>query len=203
MSNNMALRNYSSIVSIETLMARLDLIDPSAEFDAQLILDLRSRKRGNFLKTGGESVDKQMAYLRQYKMRFEANEEIYFKIWDKSREAYQGVVRFTELSSGGKFNWESFVVYENCSPMMPIDVMLSTYQFGFEFFNKQVCGPWQVDRRHNQMMRIHEFIGMYNYSDCNAEDESYFWIEVNLKPYLDKIVRFKKMGLGIKEIKWK
>jgi hypothetical protein len=183
-------------------MAKLDLIDPGSETDAQLILDLRSRKRGNFLKIGSGLISDQLAYLQDYIKRFEANEELYFKIWDKGQGAYKGVVRLTELNSDKKFNWESFVVDEHCTPMMPIDIMISTYQFGFDFFDKKVCGPWAVDRRHDQMMRIHEFVGMYNHSEHNKTDELYFWIEVGFDSYMNKIDRFKALGLGIKEINW-
>lgn len=193
---------FCSVDTIETSLAILHPVDATSKADAKLILDLRARKRGNFLKAGGGSVADQLAYLQLYQHRFNAGEEIYFKIWDKVKASYEGVVRFTELNSGGKFNWESLVVSETCSPMVPIDVMLATYQFGFEYFNKTVCGPWAVDRRHEQMMKIHDFIGMYNHSEDKSADQQYFWIEVKRQAYEEKVGRFQAMGLGIKEIKW-
>jgi hypothetical protein len=194
--------NFSDAIRIETSLATLHPVAPGSENDAQLIINLRSRKHGNFLKSGSHSVVDQLTYLKDYKKRFEAGEEIYFKIWDKSKNAFEGVVRLTELTSGSKYNWESLVVSETCTPMVPIDVMLAAYQFGFEYLNKKVCGPWAVDRRHERMMRIHKYIGMYNHSNSRPLDENYHWIEVKRDAYMKTVNRFRAMGFGIKEIKW-
>lgn len=193
---------FSDFIKIETTLAALHPVAPRSEHDAQLIINLRSRKHGNFLKSGSNSVVDQLNYLKEYQKRFAAGQEIYFKIWDKSKNAFEGVVRLTELNSGSKYNWESLVVSENCSPMVPIDVMLATYQFGFEYLDKKVCGPWAVDRRHERMMKIHQFISMYNHSNSKPLDENYHWIEVKRDAYMKRINRFRAMGFGIKEIKW-
>jgi hypothetical protein len=172
-------------------------IDPFSLKDAELICTLRARQSGNFLRHTNEGIDEQIEYLKSYAERNKLNEEIYYKLWDRQRDTYNGVVRLTEIKQETKFNWESLVFSDDCSPMAPIDVMIAIYKIGFEVLGREKCGPWDVDKRHEKMMKIHEFCNMYS---IEGEDAHYFHVAVNKEKYLAEINRFEKLGLG--EIKW-
>ena len=161
--------------------------------DAQLIVDLRSRESDNFLRPSSRDLNTQVAYLSDYFKRNQLNKEIYYKLMDKSKKDYNGLVRLTELNKKNVFNWESLVFSENCSPMAPIDVMISIYKIGFEFLNRSKCGPWDVNKKHKKMMKIHEFCKMFSIENTNDE---YHQVSVNKGDYLSQINRFDKLGLG-------
>lgn len=181
----------------ETNHVVFEPINPSSLSDAQLILDLRSRESNNFLRKSSGDINSQIQYLKTYHKRNKLNYEIYYKLKDKTREEFNGVVRITELNNVNFFNWESLVFSEDCSPMAPIDVMISVYKIGFELLKRSQCGPWDVDKRHKKMMKIHDFCNMYS---ILSEDENYYHVAVLKKKYLSQISRFEKLGLG--NIKW-
>ncbi len=191
----MQLSQLFNLKQIETFTSFLVPIIYDNDEDAELILELRKRKSDNFLKTTSFNITDQKLYLEKYIIRNKKYEEIYFKIFDKVKKDYKGVVRITELLSKENYNWESFVVAEDCTPILPIDVMISIYQIGFEYLDKEKIGPWCVNKEHKKMMKIHEKCNMY----CHEfEDNNYFWISVKKTDYFDNVSKFKKMGLGIK-----
>ena len=49
-----------------------------------------------------------------------------------SKNTFNGIVRLTELNKTNKFCYESMVVKENISPVVPTDVVLAIYTIGFE-----------------------------------------------------------------------
>lgn len=162
------------------------------ESDAEFICNLRNEKRDdNFLKKTPDNVDAQIDYIRNYKKRFNNFEEIYFKILDNKNNKACGLVRLTEILNNDIFNWQSLVVATNSSPNIAIDSMLMIYRIGFEFLNKKVCGPWEVDKNFIKMIKIHNFIKIAKMSDSN---EKYFLFSVNIDDYKNNIERFKKMN---------
>lgn len=181
----------------ETKYILFSPIDPLSREDAKLILNLRSRQSGNFLRKTSGGINEQLEYLKLYRERNELHEEIYFKLKDKQKDSFNGVVRLTNLNDEEIFNWESLVFDENCTPIAPIDVMIAIYRIGFEILKRKKCGPWDVDKRHEKMMKIHEFCNMYS---IDSQDKQYFHISISMENYFAKISRFNKLGLG--RINW-
>ena len=190
-------KNFSKInflnSSFETNHVVFKPINPILKSDAELILKLRSRESSNFLRHSSGGLKNQIAYLEKYSVRNELNQEIYYKLKDKIKNKYNGVVRITELDNDDVFNWESLVFSEDCSPMAPIDVMISVYRIGFEYLKRVKCGPWDVDKRHVKMMKIHDFCKMYSIEDQN---EDYYKVAVTYENYFSQIQRFNKLGMG-------
>ena len=165
-----------------------------SESDADLIIRLRGRSKSNHLKPGSSNTSDQLKYLKKYNYNFIKKKEIYYKIFDINKNSYNGLVRITELDNKKKFNWESLVFAEGCTPMAPIDVMMCIYKIGFDFLDRDICGPWAVDKKHIEMMKIHDFCKMYTLS--SKKDENYYWMYVEKKDFHREIGRFDSMGLG-------
>ena len=89
---------------------KLAKINSKSEDDDSFIISLRNRKLNNFLKKSSNSLQDQMNYLKSYQLDFDRGKQIYFKIFDISKNTYNGVVRFTELDEMHKFGYESMVV---------------------------------------------------------------------------------------------
>jgi hypothetical protein len=172
---------------------KLTKLNSKSEDDANFIINLRNRKLNNFLKISSNSLQDQMKYLTNYQFKFDRGEEIYYKIFDISKNTYNGVVRFTELNGTDKFGYESMVVKEEISPLVPTDVVLAIYSIGFEKLGKESCGPFPVTKENIRVLKWHEKIGM---TEIVNKDENYFYLEVSSKNFFRAIGKFNKIGLG-------
>ncbi len=160
--------------------------------DAQLIYDLRTNRKDSFLKATGGTAQDQKKYIEGYLQRFKNREEIYYKILDLKTQKFSGILRITELNDEKVFNWQSFVVSETTSPNVPIDAMLMVYRIGFEFLERETCGPWLVDKEFIKMIKIHDFIKMAKI--VGEEGEKYHLFAVKKSDYEQNITRFMKMS---------
>jgi hypothetical protein len=173
---------------------KLAKIDSKDEKDAEFVLALRNRKLNNYLQISSITLQEQMNYFNNYQLEYDRGEQIYYKIFDISKGIFNGIVRFTELDKIDKFCYESMVVKEDISPMVPTDVVLSIYKIGFEKLNKKSCGPFPVSKKNIRVLDWHEKIGMTKIID---EDEEYFYLEISTSNYFKNIEKYNKLGLGI------
>jgi hypothetical protein len=169
------------------------MINPDCEQDANFVIELRNRKLNNYLRTSNISLNDQMNYFKKYQLDFERGEQIYYKIFDVSRNTFNGIVRLTELNKKNKFCYESMVVKENISPMVPTDVVLAIYTIGFEKLFKRSCGPFPVSKKNIRVLDWHKKIGM---TEIINEDNEYFYLEISSENYFNTIEKYKKLGLG-------
>lgn len=172
---------------------KLAKINSKSEDDASFIISLRNRKLNNFLKKSSNSLQDQMNYLKSYQLDFDRGKQIYFKIFDISKNIYNGVVRITELDEMHKFGYESMVVKEDINPVVPTDVMLAIYNIGFEKLERLSCGPFSVSKKNIRVLQWHERIGMTEIVD---EDKEYFYLEISSENYFEIIRKYNKIGLG-------
>lgn len=173
---------------------RLALIDPNSEQDASFVIELRNRKLNNYLRVSNITLNDQMNYFRKYQLDFERGEQIYYKIFDVSNNTFNGIVRFTELNKVGKFCYESMVVKEDISPVVPTDVVLSIYKIGFEKLGKKICGPFPVSKKNTRVLKWHKKLGM---TEVINEDNEYFYLEISSKNYFNNVQKYNKLGLGL------
>ena len=172
---------------------KLIKLNSKSEEDANFVIGLRSRKLNNFLKESSSSVKDQMNYFDNYQLEFDKGTEIYYKIWDISKNTYNGIVRITELNEIEKFCYESMVVKEGISPVVPTDVVLSIYHIGFEKLGKGLCGPFPVSKNNVRVLQWHKKIGMTEIVD---EDREYLYLEISSNNYFAAVGKYKELGLG-------
>lgn len=169
-------------------------INSNSEEDASFVIALRNRKLNNYLRTSSISLSQQMNYFKNYQLEYDEGEQIYYKIFDVSKNSFNGIVRFTELNKVGKFCYESMVVKEDISPVVPTDVVLSIYKIGFEKLGKKICGPFPVSKKNTRVLKWHKKIGM---TEIINEDNEYFYLEISSKNYFNNIQKYNKLGLGL------
>jgi len=163
--------------------------------DADYILKLRTEDReDNHLMSTENSLQKQKEYLTFYKKRFELQEEIYFKVFDVAKKQFLGFVRLTEIQSKTSFGWESAILDKSSSPNLFIDLMLMIFKIGFDYLDRDICGPWKVKKEFKKMMKIHEIIGM---AEILTENEDFYAVIVRKDRYKEKANYFKRKNLGI------
>lgn len=161
--------------------------------DAEFIYKLRTTRKDSFLKPTSGGVGDQKKYLEGYLQRFNNREEIYYKLYDPKLQKFVGILRLTEIDQDNVFNWQSFVVIEDSSPNVPIDAMLMVYRMGFNYLNRQICGPWEVDKQFIKMIKIHKILDM---AKIVSEKDKYYLFSVEHQNYEKNIGKFLKMGYG-------
>jgi hypothetical protein len=162
--------------------------------DSEKILKLRLEERDdNFLMATDDNLERQIEYYHNYKTKFDRKEEIYFKIFDVSRNDFSGFVRLTNINSKIDFNWESAILDKKSSPNLFLDLMLIIYSIGFNVLGREVCGPWRVKKDFKKMMKIHALVGMV---EIAYEDEEFYYVQVKKRTYEQKIKYFSKKHLG-------
>jgi hypothetical protein len=165
--------------------------------DAELIYNLRTKRKENYLKITTGNIEDQVTYIKNYLEKFKQKKEIYYKLFDHKTKKFSGALRLTELEKEKNFSWESFVVSEDCTPIATLDGMLIIYRLGFEFLNRDICGPWAVDKEYKRVINLHKIIGMAKLVDA---DEKYFYYSILKKDYEKKIEYFLKLNIGIFKI---
>ena len=102
--HNMLNTDVFTISEFQTCHSILVPIQPDSIEDAKLIVDIRSRKKGSFLKETPDNHLEQVRFLNSYRFRNIQHDEIYFKVFDKEKNEFNGLVRITDLKKSQIFN---------------------------------------------------------------------------------------------------
>ncbi|MCF8462922.1 MAG: hypothetical protein K9G11_03340 [Rickettsiaceae bacterium] len=161
--------------------------------DAQLLFNLRSKRKNNFLNSIYGGVQEQAEYITKYLNNKNIDEEIYYRIKDKSSLVI-GFVRITKLNYKDIFSWESYILEEGVNPIIAYDVMLIIFKIGFQYLHKKKCGPWMVKKIAHNIMKFHKNVGM---AKVIKEDENEILMQVLASDYNKNISYFEKRKIGI------
>jgi hypothetical protein len=163
------------------------------ESDSSAILNLRTSDRSRTLNEVSDQLSDQVAYMRNYRKRFEAKEEIYFGISTHNSEHLVGLVRLTNLNDPLMFNWASLVFAADSPPIVPIDAIIATYTIGFDVLGRASCGPFPVRDDVPRVLALHHKIGM---SIVVGRDETTTYLLTTAQLFREKVGRFRAMGVG-------
>ena len=166
---------------------------PVLQSDARLIYDLRHSKRGSWLKPTSTDIRDQEKYLKDYLIRFEDNDEVYYVIRDLKLGLDLGVTRITKLNEPEIFGWEGLIISEEASPGVAIDLVYSIYKIGFELLGKKLCGPWGVRKDSERVIRLHQVMGI---AEIVSEDEVYWFYHVTSESFFRSQRYFESRGFG-------
>jgi hypothetical protein len=165
---------------------------PAQVEDVPFIFDIRHSQRGQWLNATSPDIADQYVYFDNYLKRFEQNDEIYYMINDKRQNRDVGIVRLTRISETRGFGWEGLILEPDATPGCAIDLSASIYSIGFDWLNREECGPWKV-RKGNGVMRMHTFMGV---ARTVGEDEDHWLVSVQRADFDDGIGRLRKRGFG-------
>lgn len=165
---------------------------PAQVEDVPFIFDIRHSQRGQWLNATSPDIADQYVYFENYLKRFDADDEIYYMINDKRQNRDVGIVRLTRISERTGFGWEGLVIDSEATPGCAVDLSASIYSIGFEWLNREECGPWKV-RKGNSVMKMHAFMGV---ARTVGEDEHHWHVSVQKEDFLNGIERLRKRGFG-------
>ena len=166
------------------------------ETDNKIIYNLRKvSDESNLLYQKDYSLEAQKEYFRKnYLNNRKKRREIYFKINPISNLIKtNGFVRITNLQNFSNFSWDSLIVANQSPPWFAIDITLSIYSLGFDYFKKKKCGLWTVPKKGLRVKNFHLKMGL---AKIVKEDENFFYFNVSKKDYKNKIVDYKKLNIG-------
>lgn len=166
---------------------------PMTVDDVQYIFDIRHSARGRWLNTTSPDIGDQYIYFEKYLERFHDDDEIYYMIRDKRREQDTGIVRMTRLSESVGFGWEGLVLEEETTPGCAIDVAAVVYSMGFDWLNRETCGPWKVLKSNTRVMRMHQMMGV---ARAIGEDETNWLVSVTRENFYSGIQSLRRRGFG-------
>ena len=177
------------------LRTHFSILSELKEPDIEQIINIRNKRKNNFLYKISDSIEEQIVYFRSYKKRQEKEGEIYYKLYDKNQpNTICGLVRIVKIYQIDSFSWESFILKEGTNPILAYDVPLTIFSIGFDFLKKKTCGPWNVPLKANNIMKFHKNIGMASVIDTTNQ---FYVMSIEYDNYIKRKNFFQKKKIGI------
>ena len=177
-----------------TFKTKFCMYTPIELSDSKSIVDIRTGRDDSALKKIKFSIADQNLYYKSYYEKFVKNQEIYYKISLVNDKTPLGLIRITELNEEYRFNYHSLIFKVITPPFMPIDSIFSMYELGFDFYHKEVCGPWPVPKIAKKVYQLHKKMGIA--TEIMSNKENYFFV-VTKDKFNARKGYFKKLGFGL------
>lgn len=172
------------------------VLRPIEVSDAQFVLDLRTSSRADALNPISSNIYDQVRYLTDYRSKYLSGDEIYFVVQVRKDLTNIGLVRVHDLGQPGHFNWASFIMSSEVSPIFAFEVALLVYALGFEYRDKIKCGPFPVEKSNERLIQFHNTIGM---SEIVSENDRQYHLVTTRERFEHEIKRFRRRRLGLVE----
>lgn len=169
------------------------IFSPIDEADIPFIFELRRNTKRNFLNPISDDIKQQYIFYNNYLNRFNRNEEIYYKIYERSQNKKIGVVRLTNLSNIKRIGWESLILEPTAPSYSGVEVCFTIYEIAFQILLAEYLGPWEVFRENEKMMQLHHKMKIVS---LLSENEKSFVLEVRRDNFLKQRQRFLNYGYG-------
>ena len=171
------------------------LLKEIAEEDLIEVINIRTNHSNSVLSPISHSLQDQVNYYEKYRECKYIDGEIYYSIFNLAdQKNIIGFVRITQLVDLENFCWESFILKNGVAPHFAYDIMMAIFSIGFDYFNKEKCGPWRVPSAASNIMEFHRFAGM---AEKVNSDDQYHYLHVTKQAYLNKIGFFRSRKLGV------
>lgn len=152
---------------LKSKTVKLRLVNDS---DAPFILSLRLNETYNkFLSSVNNDIEKQRAWIKNYKKKESNNEEFYFII-ETLDDVPCGTVRVYDINNDS-FSWGSWILNESKTRTAAIESALLVYIFGFDIKGYSRC-HFEVMKGNEKVISFHE---KFNARKINEDDIHYYY----------------------------
>lgn len=152
---------------LQSKTVKLRLVDES---DASFILSLRLDESYNkFLSSVNNDIEKQKAWIKNYKQKENNNEEFYFII-ETLNGTPCGTVRVYDIHNNS-FSWGSWILNESKTRTAAIESALLVYIFGFDIKGYSRC-HFEVMKGNEKVISFHD---KFNAKKINEDDIHYYY----------------------------
>lgn len=156
--------------------------------DAEFIFTMRSdTRRARYLSKVTGSVETQIEWIKEYKLREKEEKEYYFVIESKSGEKL-GLVRMYDFKEDS-FCWGSWIIKEDAPKTTAIESALQIYEFGFYRLGFE-RSHFDVRKDNKKVIAFHQRFGAKIVGESeldyffNFEKKDYETIRERYKRYL-------------------
>ncbi len=154
--------------------------------DADFILSLRTNKELNqYISTGDYSLDAQIDWLKQYKLKEKAKSEYYFIIESKS-QIKLGTIRIYDLK-GDSFCWGSWLLSKGAPAYAAIESSLMLYDFAFLSLGFK-RSHFDVRKGNANVVAFHKRFG----ATVRSSDDLNYYFTFPRENYLETRKKYKK-----------
>ena len=163
--------------------------------DNKDIYFLRSEIENNLLYRKDYTLLKQIDYFNEiYLPNRNLNKEIYLKVIPNNySNRIIGFLRISLLNKKDIFGWESLIVSKEAPPWFAIDIIITTFNFAFNYLNKKICAPWTVPKKGNRVKNLHLKLG---FSKVIDENKKFYFFNTNKNIFNKKLIKFKSLKIG-------
>ena len=145
------------------------------ESDAELIIELRKQESARFMSSVGESVEKQLAWIREYKIRERQGLDYYF-LYERDGVPL-GLNRIYNIQKDS-FVGGSFVFRTGCDFETPIYATLMQFDLAFNTLDKSVSFG-NIRKDNKKALKFNMLMG----SDLIYEDETEYFVLLTKKQF--------------------
>jgi hypothetical protein len=156
---------------------------------------LRSKNENNLLYQEDFTLLKQIDYFNKiYLPNRNLNEEIYLKVVPNNYpNKIVGFFRISMIKKKDIFSWESLIVSKEAPPWFAIDIIITSFNFAFNFLNKKFCAPWTVPKEGNRVKSLHLKLG---FSKIIDENKKFYFFNTDKDIFNEKLIKFKSLKIG-------
>lgn len=158
------------------------------EYDSDFILSLRSDNLASVLHTTGNTLEKQIQWMRNYKEREKDGKEYYF-IYDVDGKPF-GLNRIYDVKSD-EATTGSWVTKADTDPKYSIASLLILKDIYFDILGFTI-NKFDVRKVNKQVIKLHKWMGAEIVSE---DDEVFFWELTKEKYHLSKNKILKMFNL--------
>ncbi|MCG3713221.1 GNAT family N-acetyltransferase [Aliarcobacter butzleri] len=126
------------------------------EFDAQFILDLRTKEKAKYLSKTDNNLDNQINWIKNYKNREKDGKEFYFVIENKENEKI-GLVRAYNIEDNSATSG-SWIMLDGVKTEATLEGVLLLYEFILEYLGKEKIF-FDVRKDNKKVWRFHKSYG--------------------------------------------
>ena len=126
------------------------------EFDAQFILDLRTKEKAKYLSKTDNNLDNQINWIKNYKNREKDGKEFYFVIENKENERI-GLVRAYKIEDDSATSG-SWIMLDGVKTEATLEGVLLLYEFILEYLGKEKIF-FDVRKDNKKVWRFHKSYG--------------------------------------------
>ena len=155
------------------------------EFDAQFILDLRTKEKAKYLSKTDNNLDNQINWIKNYKNREKDGKEFYFVIENKKNERI-GLVRAYNIEDNSATSG-SWIMIDNSPIENVLESNLLIYEFIFENLKKDKL-LFDVRKDNKKVWRFHKSYGAVQID----EDELDYFFEFSKDNFKTMKEEYKK-----------
>ena len=160
------------------------------EQDAPFILNLRTHKKlAKYISFTDESLDNQIRWIQNYKLR-EANGEEYYILFEDEIGEPLGVVRMYHIV-GDTFTAGSWLVKPDCGELIALISDLFVLELSFNQMKMKKC-LIDVRKQNKKIVRYHQ-----KFFKQIGEDEENFYMEMDVEAYHKKRMFLKSILTAI------